>query len=58
MRRAAKPMAAQDEAAAPLSIHTSAGVPVPLDGFINELQRHVPWDPTTHQAPPRAYPPP
>jgi len=33
-----------DEAAPPLSIHTSAGVPVPLDNFITGLKGHLPWD--------------
>jgi len=34
---------ATGSAASPLSIHTSAGVPLPLDAFIDTLKDHVPW---------------
>lgn len=34
---------AEGRAAAPLSIHTSAGVPAPLAGFLGQLERHLPW---------------
>lgn len=32
-----------EELAAPLSIHTSAGVPEPLSGFLAALEPHLPW---------------
>lgn len=32
------------EMAGPLSIHTSAGVPEALSGFIDELTPHLPWE--------------
>ena len=37
-------------AALPLSIHTSAGVPVALPSFIEELERHLPWNDDKGQA--------
>ena len=30
--------------APPLSIHTSAGTPAALGGFLHALSKHLPWD--------------
>lgn len=35
-----------DKAAAPLSIHTSGGVPAALNTFISTLEPHLPWKET------------
>lgn len=34
---------AKGEAGTPLSIHTSVGLPLPLGGFVDSLEKHLPW---------------